>query len=1001
VNNPIAFGDADDGCAAVGVTDYDEFREVLDNINNKVTILHMNIRSIQKNFHDFLILLNTLSTSNISIIILTETWKIGNKESFSINGYASFYNNSTFNQNDGIIVFVKHELNPQFNIKTFNETLPIEINLNINKILFRIYAIYRSPSSNQQQFIHDLYNKILTKQKDSSVDIILGDMNLNLLKQNCPIVSEYINTFLSTGFKSHINIPTRVTNTSTSCIDHCLVKLVNINKTKFSTKSYVLETSITDHYGTFFSIQFHHQTVKQKPIENKRSSINYTKLKTVLEQKDWEIINNITDLNQATNLLINNIKTAINTATETHTFTSKTKKLKPWMTSALLNSIRKRDKMKLNLKKQYSDELDSKFKTYRNNLKKLIEITRQNYYKEQVKEAGNNNKKVWQCINEATNNVSKKSSKILSIDDGNGEMIDDEQEIANVFNNFFTNIGKNIAAKIDNSYNFPLPSINYNPHTIFLNPVNKNEVIKYIHELNNSNSTGPDGISSKIIKLYHNIFIDHIVNIINNIFSTGVVPDHFKSAITIPIHKAESRLDCNNYRPISLTSSFSKIFEKCLKTRIVSFLDKYSLLSKKQFGFRQGLNTENAIVSLTDGIMSNFENGNKCCAVFIDLQKAFDTIPHSRLLEKLHMHGFRGVTYSILTNYLLNRTQITKINESLSTASPITIGLPQGTVLAPILFNIYLNDLLELPINGKITAFADDTVILFEGQNWEEVEHIANTEMMKIQSWLSKNQLTLNVKKTKYMTFFPTIVSQPKSQLHLELHSTNCNFFSNIKQCTCSLNKIIEPTSEFKYLGVVLDGNLRWKDHVQYLTKKLRSTIPMFYELRNILDKRGLKMVYAALIQSSINYAILAWGGAYPTNLKQLNITHRYVLKVISKRKRTYPSQLLYNECDVLPIHFDYVAACLKYFYTNTNNQPPINHRYDTRKHIGQELCFPKVSKQSNINYYKYTGRKYYNTLPLHIRKIESRRLFLRRSSEFVRTNKHRFADDTYEVGSL
>jgi len=969
----------------------DGLRRELDAISdrNNITTLQLNIRSIQKNFDDFLLLLEILSVSNIHIIILTESWRVENVSIFHIEGYQTFYNDALFNQNDGSIIFIKNSLSPMVNhIKLTEVTLTI-ININVYNCDFGIFCMYRPPATNTLQFIKDINKYINENINNNYLYLLMGDINIDLLDSNSLISNEYQSCLLSHGFESLINIPTRVADNSSTCIDHCFIKKCNAIKNKLKINPFVLETTITDHYATVVNLEFY---IKAKNSEHDSgvsfNKIDKNKLNISIRQKPWQNVLQLDHPNDATKLLTKYINDSINYATVPIKQSNKTKKLKEWMTNGLLTSIRKRDKMKFNLKKHYSLELHNEFKNYRNQLTKLINITKESFYKQKISECSHNNKSLWKVINDITCIKSKNNQYInkLIVDDN---VITGHKSVANEINEYFTNIGTSITNNVKTCYNSPLPMLSYCDKSIFLTPITQNEIIKYIKELNNSDTTGPDNISSKIIKEFHIFLIEPLIHIVNLIFKTGIVPDNFKSSIIIPLHKSGCRETCGNYRPISLTNNLSKIFEKCLKSRLVNFIEKNKLLSDNQFGFRQNSNTEKAILNLTDTIMSNFDQGLKTMCIFLDLQKAFDTVSHDRLLFKLEKLGIRGVCHELIKSYLSNRSQITRINGVLSEPKIMTTGLPQGTVLAPILFILYLNDLLEIPFDGKVSSYADDTVVTFSGQQWEDLEVKANTELYKIQTWLSHNLLSLNVNKTKAMTFSPNVTTQPTNQLTVRFHPDKCQYFQT-KQCSCN-NEIIQSVSEFKYLGITLDQFLKWKNHIINLSKRLRNRITVFYNLRNIVDYKTIKTVYNAVVQSLLDYCIIIWGGTYTTNLEILNISHKYILKTLLKRKKTYPSTEVYRESGVLPIYLNYVLACVKNLHKQKTDASKLQHPYDTRTHTSKKLKLPKVNKHLNIRYYKYLGIKFYNILPLEIRKTEKLYNFIQKSKQFIFLNHDLF----------
>lgn len=603
--------------------------------------------------------------------------------------------------------------------------------------------------------------------------------------------------------------------------------------------------------------------------------------------------------------------------------------------------------------------------------------TKNDYYKNQIDNANSDMKKIYKIITDATNGHVNINNKNIQIFNAANVPFNNEKNMVDYSNKYFTNIGLDMFNNILNPSNPESISTNINISSMYLKPVTQNELIKHINNLKNNTSPGEDGISTEVIKHIHEYILTPLEHIINLIFKSGKVPKHLKSSVIIPIHKSGSKNDIKNYRPISLINNFAKIFEKCLKERLINFFEQNNTLSQNQYGFKKDHSTADAMCELTGTITKLLDNNKKCIAVFLDLAKAFDTVPHNRLLDVLWHYGVRGPAYNVLNSYLTNRTQYVKINNTVSNSQKVKIGVPQGTVLGPILFNTYINDLTNIKIKGKVISYADDTVIIFSGDSWQMAQKQVQEDMQKVKNWLDTFKLSLNITKTKYIAFSITMANRPN--------------FNTIK--IKNLSEEIKETDCIKYLGILVDKHLKWDNQLKYLTKKVRTLIHKFYILRDILNKKLLTIIYKNLVESILQYGISVWGGAYESTMKQLKTAQNSIIKVMYKKQRLYPTNLLYTETDLCNIRTLYILAICTHINKNVNLENHIKHKYETRNKKNSNLELPVVNRNINLRSINYFAPKIYNTLPLNIKKIKNKKKYRQECLAFIKNNYEKFSE--------
>ncbi|XP_052755871.1 uncharacterized protein LOC128201816 [Galleria mellonella] len=808
----------------------------------------------------------------------------------SIPGYSSFYSRNINNQAGGVVVYIKEEWRVQVFEPDIEDADCLALTFPNHRT---VLGIYRSPSfRNIDNFCNSLESYIVNNSRDSEV-MLIGDLNVDILK-NGDDVTKYLCLTASFGLKPAINVPTR----GVACLDHIFLG------SKVTGVGAVCKTSITDHEMVMVGISETPRISRRKRLVRK---LNFEAFESDLNETDWS---DVLSSGNATDAAEKYMK-KLHVMTVKHTKLLKVSRskyaLNEWVTPGLIKCMRHRDALHLQAKKEPNNLIiQVTYKRYRNFLTDLLKKLKIQYNGKNLETNKNNPRKLWKTIKDICElKIQMKNSiDLLHIKNNPVESLSE-------CNKYFSSIGQNLASKILKDINKSeqdlaraVSNVRGSAGSFFMTPTDTYEVRTIIGQLNLNSAPGLDSISTKMLRRACNFIIEPLTHIINLSLSSGQFPECWKSAAIIPIYKDGLQTDPSNYRPISLLSVFSKILERVVNLRLTKFLESQNVISHNQFGFRKGRSTEEAANFLIKTVTDAIDHRQKSLGIFLDLSKAFDTVSHYILLRKLEVIGIRGVTLRWFSSYLERRNQIVVVDEHKSNTSYISFGIPQGSILGPTLFSIYMNDLCHLfddDNNVQVICYADDTAIICTQENWFSVFSAANSAMKIVSNWLGANLLTLNTAKSKYVCFHNTKASSPPTSLSLIIHKYSCD---NNKICSCDF---LDRVHEVKYLGLILDQKLTFASHIQVLSKRIRKLIHVMKLLRNGASKNVLLLVYKSIAQSLLMYCITVWGGASKSYMIALERAQRSVLKVMFRKPIRFPTYLLYQEAAVLTVRQLYI----------------------------------------------------------------------------------------------
>lgn len=882
------------------ICDIENCQSQMDNSKHFLKLLNQNIRSISCNMPGLETLI-ARSKIHWDIMVLTECWLKSNPNIPILNGYNRFATSNNIIQNDGVVIYVNNSLSIAVEEPSFAEANCLVAKFDFDVV---IIAIYRSPSYKNLSKFQTSLDNILAKYSTYGTVILTGDININISGEFLDVTSsDYLELAAYHGLLPAHTIPTRLN----SCLDHILLK------TKAQASTYVVESSVTDHETVVLFLK-----LKQKINYSTThiSTVNHDGVFSSLKNVDFKPLFESKDVDFAADYLISSVAQAVASNTKLVALSKRKRIIKPWITPGLLRCMRNRDNLHRKAKKDPNNTIVTvTYKRYRNYCNNLLKKLKRDYEKCELDKVKNNPKLLWKTINIITNRkeVQMPAAELITNNT-------DTRDTINKVNDFFVNVGRNLAENIITTHTTPnldTADTSSSLHSMVFLPTDEGEVERLILSLK-SNAEGWDNISGKVLKSFKEFIVPPLTYICNLAITSGIFPRAFKKALIIPVHKSGSRDRVDNYRPISILPSMSKILEKIMNTRLITFLEAKGLLSSSQFGFRAGVSTENAVHELTNYIFQNIDEDKKCLAIFLDLAKAFDTVSIPLLIKKLERIGVRDMQLRLFGNFLNNRTQYVRIGDVISDDRPVSYGIPQGSILGPTLFLVYVNELckLELP-NGRIISFADDTALTFSAKSWEEVFSQAQHGFDIVNDWLCNNVLTLNSDKTKYITFtkrgyvanMPFCIVAHKCLLP---HDINCN---------CSK---LESVRTIKYLGIYVDNNLNFNKHVDMLVPRIRKLIYIFKNLRNVADHRTIKVVYTALCQSILCYCITIWGGTHKTTILKLERAQRAVLKTSQNLHFLFPTSELYKLCKVHTVRQLYIMRVIAKVHSELPYEPSI-----------------------------------------------------------------------------
>ena len=907
--------------------------------HSNLSVFHLNIRSLRHKIGELEVLLSTIHPD---IVVLCEHWLWDVEIPFiKLKDYilaTSFCRKTTVG--GGVCIFVRPsavftKLTVHAAVERCFECAGIE--LNVSGVVFKILGIYRSPSSDFSL---------------SSKSIVCCDSNIDLL--NTTTNSNYfVNLLAKHNLSCTVTEPTRISNVSESLIDNIITDVPSF-------KSSVHSTDISDHTYQlcFLQVEYARKAESMGFVRSfKEINLNYFNM--LLSRCLWERVYTEQSFDEAFNSFYDEFLYYFNICFPLNRLRPTRRREKCWVSGDVIHASQYMKQLYARDKQRNDDEFHRFYLTAKKDYKQYLLYQRRSYYDGIIRNSTNSCRAAWNVINNHLKQEKHVDNKI-SIETETCTLTD-PAGVANYMNSFFAGIGNR------NQRASPSYRGTRNNASIFLKPVSSCELSKIVTAQKNLHSAGIDGVPGLVIKSCLSYIELPLLYLLNRSLREGKFPNSLKVSKVVPIFKNKgSKQNAQNYRPIAVQNQLARIFEKIFYDRMSAFLLKCDILSDDQHGFRPGRSTESALITAISHISTNLNAGNITAGLFYDFSKAFDVVSHEVLLHKAGAMGIRGIANEWLSSYLTDRQQVVVLNGGVkSEPKLITCGVPQGSLIGPILFLIAINDLSALfPINTRPLLYADDTNCLLSSASLTDAITLARSTTQIMMDWSSANCLDLNVSKTSLIQFLPRNRSVQESWL-------------------VYINRLsIQHLESVEFLGLTIDHKLTWETHCSKITAKLYSIRYLFRSLKQAVSLTTLGLLYYGHVHSRLAYGIICWGSC--AHLNDVLLAQKSIVREMVSAGGRESCRPIFRQLGILTAPAVYIFFSCLYVRRNIERYPTHSsvHDHNTRNCTSLYLPYARTATLSNSPL--VAPLRLYNGLPQRIIACPSVATFKRSLRSFL-----------------